>query len=108
MQAALKRDGHACRVPHCPYRAKKLPIDPAHQVHRGIGGDPKGTRTTRATVIALCRCCHGAYDRGDLDIEAMTHLIFDGPCAFYRRVESGRLVCVAVEKRLGVSVERAQ
>lgn len=106
MQAALKRDGHACRVPHCPYRGKKLPIDPAHQTHRGLGGDPKGTRTTRATVISLCRCCHGLYDRAELDIEPMTAAIFDGPCAFYRRNESGRMECFAVEQRIGVSQAR--
>jgi hypothetical protein len=108
MQAALKRDGHACRVPHCPYRGKKLPIDPAHRVHRGMGGDPKGTRTERATVIALCRCCHGLYDRAELDIEPMTAAIFDGPCAFYRRNESGRMECFAVEQRIGVSAERSR
>ena len=107
MQAALKRDGRVCRFPHCEFRAKKLPIDPAHHVHRGMGGDPKGTRTTRATVIALCRSHHGLWDADRIDIEPLTAAHFDGPASFYAKdEETGRMVHVASETRIGVSETR--
>jgi hypothetical protein len=105
MKAAKARDGQQCRHPRCGYKSKQLPIDPCHQVHRGMGGDPKGTRTTRATVISLCRIHHGLYDAGDLRIEPLTGQDFDGPCEFHERhPETGEFVHIGTEKRLGVSV----
>lgn len=108
MQAALRRDEHKCRVPRCEYASKKLPIDPAHKVHRGIGGDPRGTRTTLDTIIGLCRIHHGQYDQGVLVIEPLQEALgFNGPCAYYVPAEDGsRLVCIGVERVIGVSVER--
>lgn len=38
MRAAKTRDGNKCRVPRCEFAPKKLPIDPAHMIHRGMGG----------------------------------------------------------------------
>jgi hypothetical protein len=107
MQAALKRDGRVCRFPRCEFTGKKLPIDPAHQTHRGMGGDPKGTRTTRATVIALCRVHHGQWDADEIRIEPLTAATFDGPVSFYRKhPETGRWLHVASETRIGVSEAR--
>ncbi len=107
MQAALQRDGRKCRVPRCEYAPRKLPIDPCHLKHRGMGGDPSGERTERKTVISLCRVHHGQYDNGGLAIEPLTADVFDGPAAFYRENESGRMDCIGVETRIGVSVERS-
>jgi hypothetical protein len=107
MQAALKRDERKCRVPRCEYAGRKLPIDPCHQTHRGMGGDPTGNRTMQATIISLCRIHHGMYDRGTLDIEHVTaSQQFDGPCAFYVETESGGMICIGVEKRVFLSTER--
>lgn len=106
MRQAKRRDGDKCRVPRCAYRSLKLPIDPCHFIHRGMGGNPKGDRTTRETVISLCRMHHGAYDRGDLEIEPLTSDGADKACAFYHRTEAGRMECVGVEQRIGVSVTR--
>jgi hypothetical protein len=76
--------------------------------HRGMGGDPKGTRTTRATVISLCRIDHGRYDRGDLRIEPLTAKDFDGPCEFHdRNDETGQFEHVGTETRIGVSTVRS-
>lgn len=109
MQAALKRDGRKCRRPRCEFAPLKLTVDPCHMVHRGMGGNPKGDRTTRATVIALCRRHHGMYDKTDhareLRIEPLTPLDFDGVCEFYEtNPETGKLEHVGTEKRIGVSV----
>ena len=106
MQAALKRDERKCRVPRCEHASRKLTIDPAHQRHRGMGGNAKGDRTTRATVISLCRIHHGDYDRGDLNIEPLTPAVFDSVCAFYVKAINGKLECIGVERLIGVPVER--
>lgn len=81
MQAALKRDGRKCRWPGCngKYRGLTLPIDACHQKHRGSGGNPDGTRTTRQTIISLCRRHHGLWDSGLIKIEPrFPKLGFDG------------------------------
>jgi hypothetical protein len=108
MQAALKRDGRQCRFPRCPFASKKLPIDPCHETHRGIGGDPKGTRTTRATVLSLCRIHHGMWDRGEIDCQPLTSRGFNDCTSFFTRAESGRFECIATETKIGVSTRRGQ
>jgi len=107
MRAALTRDGHKCRFPRCDVR--DLPIDPCHLQHRGMGGNPKGDRTERKTVIALCRIHHGLYDRGELDIEPLTPDVFDGPCDWYVYAilnEPKRRIHWATESRIGISETR--
>lgn len=109
MQAALKRDQHKCRWPGCSgkHRGLTLPIDAAHQRHRGLGGDPSGERTTRQTVLALCRRCHGLWDACLTDIRPLTGDGFDGPVAFYTQdMESGLMVHIASETTIGVSEPR--
>ena len=102
MREAKRLDGFRCRNPRCENRSKKLPIDPCHkrESHRGIGGNPKGDRTTLETVISLDRVCHGLYDAGLLDIEPLTAKGFRGPCSWYQRdPETGRSIHIATEKR---------
>ena len=108
MQAAKKRDGGKCRWPQCEYIGQKLPVDACHQVHRGQGGNPKGDRTTRQTIISLCRVHHSLWDRGGVDITPMRCDGFDGPCSYFVRGESGRMEHVATEKYIGVSSTRGQ
>ena len=50
--------GRSCIVCGCDKR-----IDPAHLIPRSLGGcgDP-------LCVVPLCRRCHRAYDRGELDL----------------------------------------
>lgn len=80
MRAALKRDGRRCRWPGCTgkHRGLTLPVDPCHERHRGSGGNPKEDRTTRQTVLALCRRHHGQWDAGLIDIQPLTARGFDG------------------------------
>lgn len=103
MQAALVRDERKCRVPRCEFASKKLPIDACHLRHRGIGGNPSGDRTTRETIIALCRTHHGRYDRAEMDIIPQTPAKFDGPCDYANR--NGEVF--ASERVIGVSTERS-
>lgn len=107
MQAALRRDERRCRRVRCPYMRHKPVVDPAHMVHRGMGGDPKGTRTTRATVISLCRVHHGLYDTDKLRIFPLTPEDFDGPCDYHEQdPETGEWRHIGTESRVGVSVAR--
>ena len=106
MSAAKKRDGGKCRRPRCAFG--NLPVDPAHLRHRGMGGNVKGDRTTRQTVIALCRWHHGMYDAGDLRIEPLTADDFAGRCEFYERhPETGQFQHVGTERVIGVSSARS-
>ena len=109
MQAAKKRDGHVCRFPRCEFKSKDLPIDPAHAFkHRGIGGNPKGDLTSRELIVSLCRAHHGLLDAHEIEIDAMTTRMADGPLMFSaRHRETGRMQCIAVEKSIGVSEARA-
>ena len=79
MRAALRRDHYRCRWPNCEYAKLDLPIDACHETHRGMGGNPKLDRTTRQTVLALCRIHHGLWDRGEITITPLTREGFDGP-----------------------------
>lgn len=99
MRQAVRLDGDKCRFPGCRHRSRKLPIDPCHARHRGMGGNPKGDRTTLETVIALCRFDHGRYDAGQLDIEPMDESRgFRGRCVWYERnEETGQMVHVATD-----------
>ena len=94
MRDAVRRDGHRCRVPDCTYRT--MPIDPCHEQHRGMGGNPAEDRTTVETVIAACRIHHGLYDRGELDITPLTANGFRGRCEFFVYDLEGRRVSVGV------------
>ena len=109
LQAALKRDGRRCRWPGCTgqYRGLTLPVDPAHLVHRGMGGNAALDRTTRGGILALCRHHHGALDAGLLEIQATTDAGTDGPLAFFeKRLETCVMAHVATETRIGVSAAR--
>jgi hypothetical protein len=59
-QQRAKVAGRPCLVCHRTVR-----IDPAHLVPRSLGGCDDAL-----CVIALCRPCHRAYDRGELDLVA--------------------------------------
>ncbi len=106
MRDVRRRDGDKCRVPQCEYAKRNLPIDVCHTRHRGMGGNPKEDRTVPELLFCACRIHHGLYDRGELDVEPLTTSGMDGPVAFSRRSESGRLECIGVERRIGVSETR--
>jgi hypothetical protein len=107
MRQCLALDERKCRVPRCEYAGRKLPIDPCHKIHRGIGGNPKGDRTTLETLIALCRVHHGEYDHGELEIDEQTPKGFRGPCDYYAVDHvTGELRHIGSDKVIGVSETR--
>lgn len=112
IRAAKRRDGHTCRVPRCRYQHEAFVLDGAHMKdrHRGMGGNPSLDRTTRATVICLCRRHHDDYDKHDaLRIEPVTAQDFDGPCEWYERdLETGQFMHIGTETRIGVSTTRGR
>lgn len=103
MREAKRRDGNVCRFPMC--RHKSLPIDPAHIIHRGMGGNPKGDRTKTALIVSLCRIHHGQFDACLINVQPQDPTLgANGPMDFFIRSESGRFELFASEKRLGVSI----
>lgn len=52
-----RRDGF-CRFPLCGCRRLHIPTEVAHLRHKGMGGNPKGDRSTREQMILLCRVRH--------------------------------------------------
>jgi hypothetical protein len=61
--AATERQRAAVTGRCCVVRGGDKGIDPAHLIPRSLGGCGD-----RLCVVALCRQCHRAYDRGELDL----------------------------------------
>lgn len=83
-QAVPKRRG--CRMPHCPVCAEYRDLVPqaAHVFEaKGIGGDPTNERSTADLLMLLCPPIHAMQERGEIDVEPLSPLNADGPCAFY-------------------------
>ena len=112
-KANVRRRDRVCRFPLCGCRALKLPVEVAHCLHhKGMGGNPTGTRSTRAGMILLCRHRHrdGAvsWHHGTLRAQPLTDAGTNGPVAW--EVEGraaglnpyGGWRCIAVERAGGV------
>jgi len=80
MAAVVVEDGRKCRVPKC---ATGLRIECAHEIHRGMGGNPDESRTIPEGLIALCVRCHSLYDTGRLEITPKTDQRLRGACEYY-------------------------
>lgn len=107
MRECVRLDERRCRVPRCQHAGLKLPIDPCHKIHRGMGGNRKLDRTTLETLIALCRIHHGLYDTGRLDIDEHDAVKgFRGLCDYYTVALDGKRTHIGSDKVIGVSVER--
>lgn len=91
-RAAVKRDGHRCRLPFCPFCAEygdSLTIQAAHVIEaKGVGGDPLLEVSTRPYLMALCSLAHAAQERHDFEVRPLSqsHLC-DDLCEFWLRVE---------------------
>lgn len=53
-RAAKKADGYRCRFPWCGCKQLGLRIESSHQQHKGMGGNPKGDRSTPEGLLTLC------------------------------------------------------
>ncbi len=58
-----RRDNYRCRFPLCGCDRLKLGLEASHGQHKGMGGDPKGTRTRADDMVLLCVHRHqsGSY-----------------------------------------------
>jgi hypothetical protein len=96
-----RRDGGVCRWPRCEYRRVVQPIDPAHVFQaKGMGGDPKHLRTQPNLVMNLCRLHHDLQESNQLEVEARTPDMADGPCLFWDN--RGQRYLVAQERAPGL------
>jgi len=103
------RDKWHCRFPLCGCRGPAvrtwMRLEVAHLVHKGMGGNPKGDRSTADQMIYLCehRHQHGGVSlhKGTLRIVPLTREGTNGPVRFL--VTAGtRWTEVAREKSVGV------
>lgn len=108
MRQARIRDAY-CRFPVCgcvlsqslPHRLiGELIAEVSHQVHRGMGGDPRGERTTPPLLLLLCNWRHKlskfSIDRHGIRWEALTEQGADGPIRWL----------IDAEKASALSLER--
>ena len=49
-----RRDRYRCRFPLCGCGRLKLRLEASHGQHKGMGGDPTGTRTRADDMVLLC------------------------------------------------------
>ncbi len=73
------RDNYTCRVPGCDDPTRHIEV--AHLEDKGMGGDPKGLRSTPDKMLVLCREHHQGR----------------------RSVHSGHLVILPLDKTLGTN-----
>lgn len=99
MKAARTRD-KVCRFPLCPCKKLRLRLEVAHQVHRGMGGNPAGDRTTTAGLVLLCFERHQgrtSLHSGDVRWVPLGDRGADGLIRWEYRTESGEWKMLASE-----------
>jgi hypothetical protein len=106
-QQAKARDGGRCRFPGCGCHALGLKIESSHLVHKGIGGNPSGDRSTTAGLMTLCSVRHRtgqwARDNGRLRYVPLTGDGCDGPVKWQiRDAGEEHWFTVASETAIGV------
>jgi hypothetical protein len=111
---AKARDGHRCRWPKfdhdTPNHVCIGPLESAHKVAIGMGGDKTGERTHKRDLMTCCRFIHqdspDALERHGRSWEGLTDEQADGPVIFSRRVQqpdgSWAWVEIARERRIGM------
>jgi hypothetical protein len=76
------RDGY-CRFPRCGCKRLHMRLEVSHDVHKGMGGNVAGDRSTADQMMLLCwqRHQHGqvSIHAGTLRAVALTARGFDGP-----------------------------
>jgi hypothetical protein len=61
--AKVEAEGHRCRVCRSNDARNAGRVDPAHLIHRSVGGGMDADE-----IVPLCRVHHTAYDSGQLDL----------------------------------------
>lgn len=77
-----RRDKH-CRFPLCGCRKGRPALHVSHQVHKGMGGNPKADRSVPELMVLLCAARHRenriSVDQGTVRWEALTAEGANGP-----------------------------
>lgn len=85
-KAEARQRDRGCRFPACGCRSMGFALHVAHLEDKGMGGNPRGDRSTRDKLITLCAGRHLAnrisLHGGTLRIEPLTARGTDGPCKF--------------------------
>lgn len=103
--AAKKRDHRRCRWPR--KHECRGGLEGAHVFkHRGMGGNPAGDLTTRATILTVCAEIHRlgpeSIDGKQLKVVAETPCGTDGILSFWRKNGDGEYYRVDIECAIGV------
>jgi hypothetical protein len=89
-KAKVRRRDRGCRFPLCGCRKLGLKLDArrevSHDIHKGMGGNPAGDRSTTALMVQLCGHRHqdGRISRhkGTMRARHLTPAGYDGPVAW--------------------------
>lgn len=85
-RAVRARDLHRCRFPLCGCKKLGLRLEVSHDTHKGMGGNPKGDRSTPSGMILFCLHRHQdgriSRHRGTLRTVPLSAAGNNGPLAF--------------------------
>lgn len=75
-----------CRFPLCGCKRAGYALHVSHKVHKGMGGNPAGDRSTADSMVYICAPRHREHvlsiDRGTLRWVALTPMGAEGPIAW--------------------------
>jgi hypothetical protein len=90
----VRRRDRRCRFPLCGCRKFGFALHVSHQQHKGMGGNPKGDRSTGDRMILVCAPRHRehpmAIDKGTVKWEGLTRNGSDGPVRWLVRLDGRR------------------
>lgn len=85
-KAEVRRRDKRCRFPLCGCRRFALVLHVSHAEHKGMGGNPKGDRSTPDLMVYVCAARHRenrmAIDRGTVRWQPLTPAGANGPIAW--------------------------
>jgi hypothetical protein len=89
-QKVRDRDG-VCRFPECNCGRERIMLHVSHTEHKGMGGNPTGSRSVPSKMLLLCAWRHRegriAIDQGTLRWEATTPAGAAGPIDWYASID---------------------
>lgn len=109
------RDQWHCRFPLCGCKRAGFRLEVSHDRHKGMGGDPKGTRSTAAGMILLCAPRHQtsilSRHAGTIQTMHLTRRKNNGPVAWFVDLPTMLILCptiITIGNRHGQWIEIAR